>query len=1081
MKKLLSCLSFFVSVYAFAQIPANNDFVNATPVPTTSTCVSGSNLFTTGQTVSASTNEATTITGNACTSPTTNRDVWYRFTTQTEFPVISVTPTGTSWTTAQRINIQILSGTALTSLTEVGCGRSAGTAPTLPATINNTPVVVSPSTELTPGTTYYVRISTTGTPTGANFGYSICIREGTASRMGEVFRQTILSAPTLLNYPWEVTYGPDDSLWITEARGYRVVKINKTNGGKRTVLDLSTGSTWLGTGGTGDDTLNNVNVTTGQPGGWAQGGFAGMALHPQFGTGASKDFVYVTYVHRYLSGTSPGGIFYRNKIVRFTYNNTTNRLGSPAIIANDLPGSKDHNSQRLIITPVTVASVTTYYLFMASGDMGSGQYENRFRAMNAENINSYEGKILRFNLEQDGDAGANSWIPNDNPYNTLVGAQSAVWNIGMRNNQGFAYDTATKTLYGSSHGAYSDDEINIIEGFKHYGHPRVIGYADGNYNGSTTYTNATSGTPTIVSAGSDGSSCNPTPFVPPAGYGFVSPYCGQSTAPPIGNEATNVTTINAGANGQYRDPLFSAYAPNSAAITATWQSPGNNANWRSEGWSGLDIYSNSIIPGWKRSLVASGLKWGRLIKLNLNAAGTATLPSNVTGSSANEGDTVTYFQSTNRYRDLAMDPNGKDIYIVMDNSSATSGPGVGNPTVPGCQGCLIKYSFLGYVIDGSKTFGASTIPKSIAVTTGTANTCNSGNTITIDATNNKLWVPITGPDGNIMAEINANGNNLGDVTSFFYIKSGGIRSAGGKRYLDRNITITPQFQPTLPSGNPLVKIRLYITKAEFDALDADALSGISTITDLKILKNNDACGAAIASNTLPAIAPTNTTVTNVAADYQHGPGNNGYVIQGDISSFSSFYFGSASITLPVGLIAFNGSLQPNGSALLNWKTANEQNSSHFIIERSADGNNFNTIGRVAASGTTTVTNNYSYTDNDAAAQQLPQLYYRLKIMDNNGEFSYSNVVVISFASLTKVSVYPIPAHNSINVNIVSPVTGNAQLQVIDNSGHIVLQRTAQLLKGGNDLSIDLQKLATGFYYLKVTGNGIDKKVKIQKL
>ena len=101
-------------------------------------------------------------------------------------------------------------------------------------------------------------------------------------------------------------------------------------------------------------------------------------------------------------------------------------------------------------------------------------------------MDSYEGKILRFNLEPDADAGTyDKWIPDDNPYNATLGQQSAVWAMGIRNNQGFAYDTTLNILYGSQHGPYSDDEINIIESGKNYGHPLVIGYADGNYNGSS--------------------------------------------------------------------------------------------------------------------------------------------------------------------------------------------------------------------------------------------------------------------------------------------------------------------------------------------------------------------------------------------------------------------------------------------------------------------------------------------------------------------------------------------------------------------------------------------------------------------
>ncbi len=1052
MKKLLSCLSFFISVSAFSQ---HNTFASAPLIPTTSNCVTGINQFV-GHTVASASNEAITLTAaSTCGIPNGNRDVWYRFTTQTEFPVIVVTPTGSLWTTAQRIRIQILSGTALTALTERGCGSSATT-----GTIIGTPVTVTPSTALTPGTTYYIRISTTGTPTGANWTYNICIREGVASRMGEVFKQTILSAAnpepvssTLLRYPWEVTYGPDNNLWVTEARAYKLNKINPNTGVKTTVLDLSSGSTWLSTNGASVDADTLAAITTnlwngGWPSGsatnpnWPQGGFAGMALHPQFLDGSgTKDYVYVTYVHRYLNGGGTStGVRFRNKLVRFTYNAGTQAFSSPVVLCDTLPGSNDHNSQRLIIAPVG----GTNYLFLAQGDMGSGQFGNRDRTMKAHNPASYEGKILRFNLESDGDAGGNAWIPNDNPF----GASSAVYVIGIRNNQGFAYDPESGLLYGSSHGPYSDDEINIIEAGKNYGHPFVIGYSsDGNYNGTTTQPTNTS-----ITAGAPFTDNN-----------------GMSTCPPIGNEATNATTIGA---TNYRDPIFSAYASSNATIQNNWRFNTGNAGWESEAWSGLDLYTNTVIPGWKKSLIASGLKWGRMIRLKLGATGTTTLPSNL--SQNNTGDTITYFQSGNRYRDLAYGSNGKDIYLVMDNGSATSGPGVGNPTVPACPGCLIKYSFLGYVNDGT-ALGKSTIPTSIDVTTGPANTCVSGNTITIDATNNNLWVPITGPDGNILAEINANGNNLGDVTSSFYKNSNAIRVRGGVRYLDRNITITPQFQPTLPTLNPLVKIRLYISKTEFDVLDANPLSGISAITDLRILKNNDGC-LANASGATTLITPSNTTVP----DLTHGA--NGYVLQANISSFSSFYFGATNITLPLDLLTFTGSLQSDRTTLLNWKTENEVNTSHFVVERSVNGNNFNSIGTVSAAGNNSGVLNYSFTDLDVMNQQSLIIYYRLKMVDQNGEFKYSNIISVTLADITgAISIAPNPVASEARVTVTAPEDGRVHYKVVDNSGRTVLQNTVSVRKGiTNTLYIDMRNLSSGMYFLNVTGAGLNKNLKVQK-
>src|SRR5260221_12077754 len=136
--------------------------------------------------------------------------------------------------------------------------------------------------------------------------------------------------------------------------------------------------------------------------------------------------------------------------------------------------------------------------------------------------------------------------------------------------------------------------------------------------------------------------------------------------------------------------------------------------------------------------------------------------------------------------------------------------------------------------------------------------------MTIDNSNNNLWVPITGPDGNIMAEIYANGNNMGTIHSAFYKNSGSVRIKNTTYYLDRNITITPQTQPSTP-----VKIRLYISKAEFDALNVVAgLSG--NIANLKIFKNSDPCSSAMGTATTLLTTPNAVT-----------RGGKGYVMEFD--------------------------------------------------------------------------------------------------------------------------------------------------------------------------------------------------------
>lgn len=938
-----------------------------------------------------------------CATGVPDDDVWYQFTAVADHAVVTLSGIGTNLS-ASGAMLQLFSGNCA-SLNSVSCGRG----------------IINQLSGLVPGDTYFVRVYSAGTgqtgfnAAGGSFRISVTPSAPvvvSSGRMKEMYHQTILSSPNTIDNPWDVTYGPDNKLWITESKGYRLFRMDPVTGARDTLLDISQGSTFLPVP---EQTFNmQFNIGTNNP----QGGFAGLALHPKLLDPVSpQNFVYISYVHTYISNTDPNGIFYTNRLVRFTYNTGTGKLESPVSLCDTLPGSNDHNSQRLIIAPVG----STSYLFYASGDLGAGQFSNRLRPMKAQLPESYEGKILRFNLVPDGDAGTlDQWIPNDNPFNATLGVQSAVWVTGIRNNQGFAYDSVLNILYGSSHGPYSDDEINIIEVGKNYGHPFVIGYAaDNNYNGST------------------------------AGAPFPTA-SGVSTCPVITNEAANAAAIGT----TYKDPLYSAYAASQAVVNNIWNTNPPNSGWPSEGWAGLDLYTHSLVPGWRKSLIATSLKWGRLVRLKLDQAGTAVVP--IGGQ-----DTVSYFGSTNRYRDLALSPDGKDMYVIMDRSATTSGPSANNPVVPACGGCVQKYTFLGY----ADAAGKSSIPASIDVSPGIVNNCVNGTTVTINSANSNFWVPITGPDGNILAEIYANGQALGNITTSFYTHGGPIRTRGTARYLNRNITITPQNQP---SGT--VKIRLYFTKAEYDSLDADPLSLVNTISDVKILKNNDPCVATIASS---------TTLINPVFSEAHGTG--GYMLQADISSFSSFYFGTANIIMPLTLVNFSGTYRSN-AAYLKWETENEVNTDHFVVERSFGNNDFEPIGKVAAKGRTIEKTTYSLIDPKASLRGAGIVYYRLKMFDKDGSFTYSSVVAISIPDImiTSVSLYPNPAGKEVILSINSFTDQKLSWQLIDNTGRVLRRKDVVVTKGANNISINLEQLPAGSYFLKVDGPFVNSIQKLQK-
>jgi PQQ-dependent dehydrogenase (s-GDH family) len=858
-----------------------------------------------------------------------------------------------------------------------------------------------------------------------------------AGPKNEVFRQTILIPSSgNLSDPWEITYGPDDSLWITEAKGYRVKKVSPVNGGSRTVLDISFNSTFLPVA---DRPFNaQFDLASNNP----QGGLMGMAIHPDFMKAVNpKRFIFVAYVYDYLS-TAGGnaGVFYSNRIVRFTYNTSTNKFDSPVQVCDTLPGSSDHNSGRMIIAPVG----DSMYLFYAQGDMGAGQFGNAYRTNKAQNTLSYEGKILRFRINPDNDAGAyNKWIPSGtgtdaNPFNGA--SQSAVWAKGIRNNQGFAY--ANGKLYGSSHGPFTDDEINWLQAGKNYGHPLVIGDSnDGNYDDA-------------MAGGS------------------------ASSLPLIVSEQTNALNMGAA----YSNPIISFYPwpggplsnPPAGTVQYIYQqfNGGNqsNANWPSEAPSGMDVYTQSLIPDWKNSLIVGCLKGGRLMRMNLNATGTATAPTGTVS------DTNTLFRSVNRFRDLAISPDGRSIFTVIDSSATTSGPTTTNPIISQCSGCLQKYTFLGYNANASSPF-ASNMPSSVDIATGIPGQCQVANKVVINSANNNtnLWVPITDTNSNIIAEIYANGNDLDTVTTSFYKHTGAVREDGAHRlYLNRNITITPETQPSTA-----VRIRLYITNAEFTALSSavnsqSQPSGVSTISNLGIFKNsNNVCGSTITGG----LAAPVTSISKVTW------GTTGYVLQSNtLSSFSTFFFANSSLTtLPVQMLSFTGTLS-NNAALLNWTTATEVNTANFEIERSIDGNSYDKIGTVEASGNSSIAIDYAYTDNDAITLSASVIYYRLKIVDRDGIYAYSNIITISLADVAgRVTIFPNPADDKANVTIGAIADGQVQWKILDNAGRTVLQNTAQLKKGRNNMVININKLSAGIYYLSVSGAGIDQKVKLQKL
>jgi hypothetical protein len=167
----------------------------------------------------------------------------------------------------------------------------------------------------------------------------------------------------------------------------------------------------------------------------------------------------------------------------------------------------------------------------------------------------------------------------------------------------------------------------------------------------------------------------------------------------------------------------------------------------------------------------------------------------------------------------------------------------------------------------------------------------------------------------------------------------------------------------------------------------------------------------------------------------------------------------------------------NDNVQVDWKVLNEDNLNHYEIERSADGNNFVTIGSRQGSGNTNETIAYNFTDLTTTAGEY---YYRVKAISNNGVIAYSNISKVRILrSSPSLYVFPNPVTNSkINVQVGSKLPqGNYVLRLLNTDGKIMLSKKISHTGGSATYSLEPDRtLTSGNYQLEVWLPGNSRQV-----
>ncbi len=321
---------------------------------------------------------------------------------------------------------------------------------------------------------------------------------------------------------------------------------------------------------------------------------------------------------------------------------------------------------------------------------------------------------------------------------------------------------------------------------------------------------------------------------------------------------------------------------------------------------------------------------------------------------------------------------------------------------------------------------------------------------------------------------------IGATTTTSWSTAGGIiTNTNGGAIINRKWDVVPTTQPTSD-----VTVIYPFTHTEYgDVATALGVLG-TTITNANQLEmykltsagtfaDPHASGATGVALPHGASASTSNWVWS-----QHSNGTD-HLATYKVASFSGGGGGggASGSPLPVELIHFDAQAAANHTADLHWATASETNNSHFVIERSYDGRTFETVGNVTGNGTTSQLIDYNYTDETIAKSQNTA-YYRLKQVDYDGAYEYSDVRVVRFdrrADRLEIAAYPNPFNNevTIRVNAKEPYT----IQVTDINGVVVLSvdhtesRTHRL---------DVSEYTAGVYIIEVTSTQGTKHLKVIK-
>ncbi len=263
------------------------------------------------------------------------------------------------------------------------------------------------------------------------------------------------------------------------------------------------------------------------------------------------------------------------------------------------------------------------------------------------------------------------------------------------------------------------------------------------------------------------------------------------------------------------------------------------------------------------------------------------------------------------------------------------------------------------------------------------------------------------------------------------------------------------------SGKPVVFYDFYIP---FKLLMKEL--GISTSTEVRLIGATSINGASVLGSTASDIA---------------GIDDNNYAnsISGQDAAFSDFIKNQVPVstkditgggtlgTLPVELISFVGN-HNNGVNTLSWATGMELDNDYFILEKSVNAIDFSAVAIIEGQGSTSNITQYEFIDQNINAKII---YYRLKQVDFNGDFEYSNTIIVSGENQESIKIYPNPAENILNL---SANTSNESIVTIRNIQGVLIDQFSFI----SNTTFSVANYSKGWYVISISNNDITQNQRV---